>query len=432
MAVNNENKQALRIEKNSMKRKYKNAKELRDIFLVLLALCIAASVYAFIDRAREREDSFAKQDAELYSIPVALNGEGNLSAMSYSFYFYRYYYDILDSEDFMVNYGAYGLDRTMPLRECLYTSQRNWYDRLSEETTTLLKETLRYNSIAAKEGTVIGDAEEKLVQEELAAMKAKAKKEGLGFEEYLSYRYCPGLTEGQVVTDLRRFYLAKKQYEITLEKISDFSKEELDAYYEENPLESLKGKENTPCVDIRMITLQDAAKAEEVYKKAITTPTEENFAKLVAENSTDDAIYYGGIYDDVVPGIMVANVDSWLFDQNRKKGDIQVFTENNVFCVIYYIDSGEESYLAYSRSKLYDQRVGEFYKKLEEDYPITENSATVDTVVLDYLATDYVSVPSVFSAFFIVTLSLSLIMLGGVVYAFVKVHKLKKKYGYAE
>ncbi len=432
MARKTEEKTALRVEKNNMKKKYKKTKELRDIFLIFLALCIAVSVYAFVDRAREREESFNKQDADLYRLPIALSGEENISAMSYSFIFYRYYYGILESDTFMLDYGAYGLDRSMPLRECLYTSQRNWYDRLSEETSTLIKETMRYNSIAKKEGTVIGAEEEKLIEEELAAMQAKADKEKMSLEDYIEYRYCPGMTVEEVETELRRFYLAKKQYQLTLDKLADFTKEELDAYYAENPLESLEGQENTPCVDIRMITLKDADSAKAVYEKAIATPTEEYFTKLVEENSTDDAVYYGGIYDDVVPGLMVANVDSWLFADGRKTGDIQVFTENDVFCVIYYISSGEESYLAYSRSELYDDRVESFYNKMEEDYPISENGATIDTVIPDYLATDYVSMPSMFSVTFIVMSALSLVMLCGAIVYIVKWRSMKRKYGFVD
>ncbi len=432
MANVKEAKRTLIAEKNSMKKKYKTIKELRDIFLIFLAVCMALSVYAFVSRAREREASFDKLDGELYRNPVALSGNENLSAMSYSFFFYRYYYGILESENFMMDYGAYGLDSSMALRECLYTSQRNWYDRLSEETTTLVKETMRYNSIAAKEGTKLGADEEKLISEELEQMSEKAKKENMSLDEYIGYRYCPDMTVDEVVTELRRYYLARKQYEITLDKLGTFTREELDDYYAANPLESLKGNENTPCVDMRMITLKDAASAEAVYKEAIAAPTEEAFTKLVMQNSMDDAIYYGGLYDDVVPGMMVDNVNKWLFAAERKSGDIGLFTENEVYCVIYYVSAGEESYLAYSRSELYDERVSEFYKKMEEDYPISENSATIDTVIPDYLATDYISVPAMFSVFFVICAVLALFMLVGAVVMALRAYRMKKQYGYTE
>lgn len=432
MAKLTEEKNAHRLEKNTAKKKYKKTKELRDVFLILLAVCLVLTVYAFVDRAMEREECLSKQDEDLYRLPVALSGEENISAMSYSFYFYRYYYEILESDGFIVNYAIHGLDKDMPLRECLYTSLRNWYDRLSEETTTMVKETMRYNSIAKKNGVTISDAENKLIEEELDAMREKAKKEGMTLDEFIGYRYCPGMTVEDVKKDLQSFYLAKKQYQLTLDELGEFSKEELESYYKENPLESLKGKENTPCVDIRMITLKDAATAKAVYDKAMANPTEEYFEQLVMENSTDDAIYYGGIYDDVVPGVMVNNVDNWLFASDRKKGDIQYFTANDVFCVIYYVDSGEESYLAYSRSELFDDRVEAFYKKMEEDYPIQSNEATIDTVILDYLATDYVSLPPMFSVFFIIMASLSVLMLGGAVYAIIKCKAMKDKYDFAK
>ncbi len=428
----NKTKQDRRNERWNMRKKYRTAKEVRDVLIILLVAAIALSVIAFVSRKNDREQALNNADGDRYRATDVFTDTDKINAMEYTFYFYRYYYSILESDTFIQDYGAYGLDPTMKLRECLYTSLRNWYDRLSEEATNLIKETVRFNAIAKKNGTVLEKSDYEKIDEEIAQIKKKADKEGMSLDNYLSYRYCPDITEAEATKLLEKYYLASKQYDLTLEKLQNFTEEELKAYYDEHPLESLEGKENIPCVDIRMMSLQNAEKTKEVYDKAVAKPTEEYFTELVYQNSIDDAVYYGGVYDDVVPGMMVDTVDAWLFSSERKSGDITMFADDTLNCVIYYVSGGEASYLAYARSEYFNERVEGFYEDMEEDYPISVNEEAINTLVPDYLATDYVAVPTRFSVFFVISFSAAILLAVGTVIAVVSLRKKKKQYGFAE
>ncbi len=425
-------KQTRRDERWNMRKKYRTAKEIRDVLIILLVAAIALSVFAYISRSKDRETALHNADGDRFRATDVLTETDNINAMQFSFYFYRYYYGILESDTFMQDYGAYGLDSSMALRECLYTSLRNWYDRLSEEATNLIKETVRFNAMAKENGTRLEEADIKKIDEEISELGKKAQKAAMSLDDYLSYRYCPDMTEAEAREALEKYYLASKEYDLTIEKLQAFTEEELKSYYNEHPLESLKGKEDTPCVDIRMITLQNAEKTKQVYDEALKNPTEEHFTELVYKNSVDEAIYYGGIYDDVVPGMMVAKIDEWLYAAERKSGDIAMFSDDTLNCVIYYVSAGEASYLAYARSEYFNERVESFYKELEAEYPISVNEEAVNTLIPDYLATDYVAIPSRFSVFFGISAVSAILLAVGTVLSFVYINKTKKQYGFAE
>jgi len=73
--------------------------------------------------------------------------------------------------------------------------------------------------------------------------------------------------------------------------------------------------------------------------------TEDSFAALAAELSEDTGSQSnGGLYENVLPGSMVAEFDSWIFDANRKPGDTEIVKTDYGYHVMYFVGANEKPY----------------------------------------------------------------------------------------
>lgn len=73
--------------------------------------------------------------------------------------------------------------------------------------------------------------------------------------------------------------------------------------------------------------------------------TEESFAALVEENTTDGGSKFnGGLYEDVYPGQMVDGFDDWCYDENRKPGDTGIVETTYGYHVMYFSGDSEINY----------------------------------------------------------------------------------------
>ena len=70
---------------------------------------------------------------------------------------------------------------------------------------------------------------------------------------------------------------------------------------------------------------------------------EDAFAKLAKENSDDNA-EDGGLYENVYPGQMVTNFNDWIFDENRKEGDVAEVETEYGWHLIYFVKTQDETY----------------------------------------------------------------------------------------
>ena len=67
--------------------------------------------------------------------------------------------------------------------------------------------------------------------------------------------------------------------------------------------------------------------------------TSMDFANMANENSADGDGTTGGLYEDVVPGQMVANFDAWCFDEARAVGDYGLVKTQYGYHVMYFSGS---------------------------------------------------------------------------------------------
>jgi len=103
--------------------------------------------------------------------------------------------------------------------------------------------------------------------------------------------------------------------------------------------------------------------------------TEDSFAELAKENSSDGSASNGGLYENVYLGQMVTEFEDWCFDDSRKPGDTGIVKTRYGFHVMYFVGEGD----IYREMLAKDAKQNEDYKNwLEEkrpNYEITKKFA---------------------------------------------------------
>lgn len=97
-------------------------------------------------------------------------------------------------------------------------------------------------------------------------------------------------------------------------------------------------KNDFHAVDVRHILVEDEATAKSIldtWEKG--AKTEDSFAKLAKENSSDGSASNGGLYEDIVPGKMVKAFNDWCFDEARKEGDTDIVKTEYGYHVMYFV-----------------------------------------------------------------------------------------------
>ncbi|MEA5040549.1 MAG: peptidylprolyl isomerase [Clostridiaceae bacterium] len=139
-------------------------------------------------------------------------------------------------------------------------------------------------------------------------------------------------------------------------------------------------------VQVRHILIQpaettDASKseakteAERIYALWQENPTEDNFAALAEEYSSDEGSNTnGGLYDDVTPGQMEDAFNDWCFDESRQVGDHGIVETDYGYHIMYfsgYSDTAYESAQETAAGEDYDTWINTLLEDIS--YVRTEN-----------------------------------------------------------
>lgn len=94
------------------------------------------------------------------------------------------------------------------------------------------------------------------------------------------------------------------------------------------------------------VTAEEAkAQVEELKTQYEEDPTEEHFAELANEKSSDTGSNTkGGLYENVMPGQMTDEFNDWIFDETRKTGDVGIVETTYGCHLIYFVGPGEYSF----------------------------------------------------------------------------------------
>ena len=115
--------------------------------------------------------------------------------------------------------------------------------------------------------------------------------------------------------------------------------------------------------------------AEDVLKKFNEgDKTEDSFAALANEYNEDTgSSSNGGLYEHLYPGQMVTDFNDWVFDANRKAGDVELVETDYGYHIIYFVaKDGKDYYDSAIRSSKANKDIETETKALQEgkDYVV--------------------------------------------------------------
>ncbi len=99
--------------------------------------------------------------------------------------------------------------------------------------------------------------------------------------------------------------------------------------------------------------------------------TEESFAKLATEHTTDGGSKEnGGLYTDVAKGQMVSEFDAWIFDDARQAGDTDLVKSVFGYHIMYYVNS-HPMWQKVAREDLVTERTNQMIEDGIAKWPMT-------------------------------------------------------------
>lgn len=102
--------------------------------------------------------------------------------------------------------------------------------------------------------------------------------------------------------------------------------------------------------------------------------TEDGFAQLAVDNSSDGSASEGGLYEDIVTGQMVNSFSSWCFDSSRRTGDTDIVRSDYGYHIMYFSGTNDKTIWQYNAQQaLASEDSTSATEKLEEEYTIKEN-----------------------------------------------------------
>ena len=103
--------------------------------------------------------------------------------------------------------------------------------------------------------------------------------------------------------------------------------------------------------------------------------TSMDFADMANKHSADGDGTTGGLYEDVIPGQMVANFDAWCFEDGRKAGDTGLVESEFGWHIMFYESNSETTYREYLiDNALRGADVDAWYTALLEAVKVTEGN----------------------------------------------------------
>ncbi|MBE6637102.1 MAG: hypothetical protein E7618_04800 [Ruminococcaceae bacterium] len=114
------------------------------------------------------------------------------------------------------------------------------------------------------------------------------------------------------------------------------------------------------------------AKAEEIlaqYKAGEMTA--EAFGELAKEYSYDGNAKDGGLYENVLEGVMVTEFNDWLFHKDRKTGDVDIVKTQHGYHIMYYVGDGNIAWKVNAENGLKNEEYTDYLEELEKKYPVT-------------------------------------------------------------
>lgn len=120
--------------------------------------------------------------------------------------------------------------------------------------------------------------------------------------------------------------------------------------------------------------------------------TEESFAELVEKYSEGDKTN-GGLIEGVTSGSVLSDIQSWLFKEERKTGDVtSISAANGNTYVLYYAGTGKPQWKVTAGNTMASQMMTEYVENLKNTYTVTDVQGKIKYLeLLEKQSTDDVS-----------------------------------------
>lgn len=256
--------------------------------------------------------------------------------------------------------------------QAYYEANRKEYDRVDYLCTTIKAEVTE-TSTDDEITTAMADAK----------AKAEDALEVIGEEgeEVNSMLY------GSVDSSLRdwMFDESRKEGDTTIAENADshtyFVVMYKDRYRDENPTASVRS------------ILTTTVSGEDILKEYVTMgSTEEAFIDLVSKYSEDAyTSATGGLYEELGKSATETDLNTWIFDEDRKPGDVTIIKEDTSTYVLYYIEEGRPSWQARIGSTLLGENLTEYLTEIKANCEVQDPKGNLNYLtVKETPATDVV------------------------------------------
>ena len=269
---------------------------------------------------------------------VARLGEHQLTNQEFIYYYWDSFYALYNQ---LGSYLTSYMNLATPFDQQMATDTMTWHDYLSNIALENWMQTKTLCDEAEKNGYVLSDADQAYLDDSMASLATYAEKAGHAAPEgYLYQLFDP-------CADMDSYY----DYNRDSVYASCYANDRYQAFYDDvyDPNAAVQY-----CVNVRHILLQPGegedmsaalTQAEALYEEWKQNPTEDNFAALAGEHTTDPGSQSnGGLYEDVYPGQMVTNFNDWCFDESRQPGDHGIVETKYGYHIMYFVGNSETVY----------------------------------------------------------------------------------------
>lgn len=339
-------------------------------------------------------DDLNADDSRLDEV-IATNGDLDLTNRQFQMYYFMQYFGFMNQYG---NYASYlGIDSTKPLSEQKAPdSGLTWEQYFVSAALDQYRQFSAVYTKAKAENYALSENETQQLDTAISGMENEAKENGFDtVDAYVQASFGPGVTMKDYEEYLRTYFLVMS-YENKMYNEITWTDEDLLNYFNEHSSDYNGVTTEQKNINVRHILIQPEstgaqsetgaegetggtqisaeeakaaakAKAEALLAEYEKDPTEENFAKLAKENSSDPgSSSNGGLYEDVYPGQMVAAFNDWCFDAARKPGDTGIVETDYGYHVMYFVAQTDHYY----------------WKTLaEKDYPMSVMDTLIREIV---------------------------------------------------
>lgn len=248
--------------------------------------------------------------------------------------------------------------------QAYYEANRKEYDRVDYLCTTIKAEVTE-TSTDDEITTAMADAK----------AKAEDALEVIGEEgeEVNSMLY------GSVDSSLRdwMFDESRKEGDTTIAENADshtyFVVMYKDRYRDENPTASVRS------------ILTTTVSGEDILKEYVTMgSTEEAFIDLARKYSEDAyTSATGGLYEELGKSATETDLNTWIFDEDRKPGDVTIIKEDTSTYVLYYIEKGRPSWQARIGSTLLGENLTEYLTEIKANCEVQDPKGNLNYLTVE-------------------------------------------------